>query len=370
MKIHTIRTLPEYHRIRPAWNEIYKGDTCASVTRSWQWMLGWLETTDLDWQILAVEDQQSGNYVAFAPMASRTDESGRTFLYPGGYPLSAHTGFLCRPEYANETAALLSAYIHDELSWNRIFMADVLDDRLSLFAAHYQKKSDFHVVERKQTECPYLKLPGTREDYVNEFLGKETRKTLRKRRARLSRLPGITITEPDSDTLSAHIDAMLTLRRQRWGDHSRDTLIVQTEAVLRSCYQYDSLYMRVMWHDDMPVAGIAVFMDPVKKTAHCFMSIYHDSVSRFSAGNILILDSLCHAIDMGIDLYDFGRGGDDYKYSTFGAQTRMNENLVIHRLSGISRIRKILKYSLLPDSLKQMQLARVMSYTLAVFAGK
>ncbi len=369
VRIRVINTLPEFYDLKPAWDNVYKDDSCATVTKSWQWMLGWLETTELNWQILAVEDQQSGKFVAFAPLACKTISKGNITLYPCGYPHSAHSGFLCKQDYVTGAIALLSSYIENQISWNRLILKNVLDDRLQQFASHYQKNSSFSVVKQESTVCAYLHLPGTWDTYFNEFLGKETRKTFRKKLARLARTPEIITTAPDSDTLPAHINALLTLKAERCGTRSSERLAL-TEALLRSCYRHDSLYMRIMWQGDVPVAGIAVIIDPVIKSALCFMSAYHPAVSRLSVGNILILESLRYAIENGLEQYSFGRGGEDYKFQIFRAQIRHNSNLVITRLRRLRRIRKWLKHTILPASLIEKQWARTVLSIFSAIAGK
>lgn len=369
VRIQVISNLPEFYALKPAWDDIYKEDSCATVTRSWQWMLGWLESTDLNWQILAVEDQQSDRIVALAPLAFKINSKGNIALYPGGYPHSAHSGFLCKQDYVTGAIALLSSYIERQVSWDRLFLENVMDDRLPMFVSHYQKYLSFNIIEQESTICPYLRLPGSWDSYFNEFLGKETRKTFRKKLARLARSPGIMITAPDSVTLPVHIDALLTLNEGRWGKYSAEHGN-QIGAILRSCYRQDSLYLRIMWRGDIAIAGIAVFIDQVTKSAHCFMTAYHPSVYRLSVGNILILESLRYAIENGLELYDFGRGGEDYKFQCFRAQVRQNSNLAIIRLGRLSKIKRWLKHTLIPTPLMETKWARAMTSTISAIAGK
>ena len=88
-----------------------------------------------------------------------------------------------------------------------------------------------------------------------------------------------------------------------------------------------SLWLAVSWAGDQPLAALAGFVDPAKKTMYSFMSGYNVEFDKLSPGRVLDGYSIRYGIEQGYQSYDYLRGDSGYKYS-LGGQERFTQSLV------------------------------------------
>lgn len=341
VQVRSVSNINEFNALRDDWNRLYRVDLNATVHRSWAWIKAWISTTDLQWQILCAVESETGELVGVFSIAIERHDDGRFSIYPGGHPLAAHTGFLCDPEYTRGTLRAWRKYLTQNVEWDDLHLKDVMDTRVDQFIADFSPFK-FIVKRAKSTTCPSIKLPTTWEQYFTGCVGTETRKTYKKRFARVSRDAQISVACATQDSLNESLDALLNMWQVRWGRKS-DQFVCAVKAILSTCFEHGSLYLRVMQANGVPIAAVAVYTDSEHKTAQCYMSGYDDQYARYSPGNILIFDSIEAAIGQGITEYDFGRGAQDYKYSVFGATDKYNLNVTISRAGVASSLKHALR---------------------------
>lgn len=343
-KIRVICELDELDAMREDWNRLYHADSEATTHRSWPWFRAWAATTDLEWRVLCAIDPSSRECFGVFAIALLHKVGGLTTVFPGGHPLAAHTGFLCQPNRTSEALHAWCNYLENKVQWDQFQLKDFMDSRLNQFVELFGSFK-YSVQRTKPTTCPSVALPATWDEYFHGCVGKETRKTYKKRFSRLEREADITVALATTETLDESLDALLSLWQARWGQKS-EHFVVAVKTILSTCFKSGSLYLRLMRANGVPIAVVAVYTDVQHNTAQCYMSGYDDRYSRFSPGNVLIFDSINAAIDSGITEYDFGRGAQDYKYSVFGARDRYNSNVTISRCDFRSALRSIVRKSL------------------------
>lgn len=351
MDVRVVTDLAGFDALRSDWDRLFQVDPEATVHRSWAWMKAWAATTELTWRVLCAVQASSGDCVGLFPIALQKDDvpgangmRTKTVLFPGGHPLAAHTGFLCKPDCVKQVLRVWREYLTRHVTWDEFRLKDVLDSRLPEFIDGF-RSFRFSVRSSDPTTCPTVTLPSRWEDYLSTNVGSETRKTYRKRFSRLERSAEITVCTASEETLDECLDALLTLWQLRWGQQPLK-FVTAVKSILSSCFENGLLHLRVMRAHGTPIAAVAVYMDPHHKTAQCFMSGYDDAFSRLSPGNMLIFDSVNAAIDLGMSEYNFGRGPQNYKYSVFGARDKYNSNVTVLRVGVAKKLKSKMRMTL------------------------
>ena len=207
-------------------------------------------------------------------------------------------------------------------------MRDVHDPRLELFLECFPQKG-FHVQRNDGVSCPYIPLPDTWEQYLQDYLGQRTRKNLRRYMRRIDSLNEFRVTQAQKDNIERQIDTFLVLYQMRWGPQPEHVLTCFRTIFLR-CFEGGSLWLPVLWAANTPISADAGFVDRRKKVFSNYLGGWDDRFAQLSPGDALTGYSIRYAIENGFQVFDFLRGAEGYKFS-FGAKERFNSDAVITR---------------------------------------
>ena len=325
MQINLIDDFHEFDKLKTTWEAVYSADPQANIFVSWAWLRGFFEMTHYYWFILALRPNSESPYVAFFPL---TLENYRfkllRVLRLGGTPVADYTGFVCLPEYEEQALAAFSVYVQQWSAWDRFHLRDVLDQRLETFLESLCRKK-FSVQQAECTCCPYIPLPDTWDQYLQDFFSKNARSKLKRRIKHLESLDGFRVTDIQADNLDSQIETLLTLWQMRWGLNCGGY-----QTIFRRCFENDSLWLRVLWQETTPMAALAAVVDWSQKTFSACMTGFDDKFAKFAPGRVIFAHSIKYAIKNGFQIYDLLRGDHTYKFS-FGATERFNSSTLIAR---------------------------------------
>jgi CelD/BcsL family acetyltransferase involved in cellulose biosynthesis len=337
LQVNCIRTFSQLDALEADWRTIYCADSQAQVFLSWQWLRGWLPVSPYSWMVLAVRIDENSPYVGFFPLVM--DRLGLFRFYRqlrlAGYPKADYGGWVCLPDWEDQAIEAFAHYLQTQIKWESFCLTDVFDDRLKTFLSHFPEHR--YITEQTQgTVCPHIVgLPDDWDQYLQDFLGYETRRTLRKRMRQVAKLERYRLTSVNASNLQAQIETLLTLSQMRWGKQSQ-TELEQFRSIFSHAFQQGCLWLDVMWSGEEPIAAIAAYIDPQKSRFYAYIIGYNPKFSKLSPGRAIFGHSIAAAIDQKLQTYDFLRGAGDYKV-TFGAIDRFNQNAFITRKSWFTR---------------------------------
>ena len=153
MHISVIDTIKQLEDLREDWTTVYSADPHVTIHRSWPWIRAWAESTPYDWLVLALRHHTSSPYIAFFPLAKEVTLKNEHKLYMGGHSSSAHTGFVCAPEYAVDAITTFSNFIQKQLKWDIFEMREVFDPRFDVFLSYFSSRK-FSLRRIPETPCP------------------------------------------------------------------------------------------------------------------------------------------------------------------------------------------------------------------------
>jgi len=330
VQIDIINTVVKFKKLKKNWVEVYSVDKDSTVQRSWSWMKGWIECTQLDWFLLAAKKTGNAHYVGFMMLAYDKSRQGSKKIYIGGHPWAARTGVICLPEYENKTLKIFANYLKSELAWNVLDLSDTYDAKI-IKLLNYFPKFKFHIKQKKNTSCPELELVNDWDSYVREYLSTSKAKKLRYYLRRVEKELDYRIVRISDGNFENDITILLELWQSRFGKRTEEDLH-QIKTLFKVCSVENAFWYELIFDGDVAVAGLAAFTDEIKGCFSPFIIVHNEKYSKYSLGKVIVANSLQYVFDKKYMVYDFGRGDSEYK-SWFGAISRENNNYVINRMT-------------------------------------
>ncbi len=332
MVVEPIKTLPEFERIRDAYERAYERDPHHTVFVSWAWLRSYFASMAPEWLVLAV--RREGEYIAFATLVSREARVGPIVLHReaalGAYPTSDYTSLVIAEEKEACIDALAGAIA--ALEWDVLRARNVRDPRVAPLVERLAAHG--HVLAEPPTPCRYVPLPSSWDAYAALARRHCTRRPCTVVRARRAWTEA-QFTDANDATIDGSIEILLQLHHRRWqsnlGEARRTYGRLFREAYDRGCCR-----ISVLKRGDAPVAAQAIFANGEPRIRNLYMIAADRSQSRAPGLGILARD-IERAIAEGVVEYDFLRGDETYK-AHFGAELRQLENATLRRRGVKARV--------------------------------
>ncbi len=316
-----------FDRVRTAWDAVYAADSGAQIFLSWEWLRAAVDATGHEPLVLAFRPPAEPAYAAFLPLAIEECRirgiSVRRDVHLLGEPYADYTGLIARPDHASAAVDAFARFLRDELRWEMFFARDVLDERVERIVQQLAAPG-YRIAHERSMPCPYIALPADWESYVRTRLGPSSRKTLLRRMRDCESLAGFRAAFNDPATFEQDVDFLLRTRHAHWGgDLAQQRRVFGT--LLRSSFEAGILSLLVLWSGEERMAASASFVDRARGVCASYISGWNTDFAQYSPGTAMFGYDIRHAIEGGMTVYDFLRGGESYK-ALFGAQEERSTN--------------------------------------------
>lgn len=332
MHVNLVESFADFEKLKSNWEHVYKQDPESPIFTSWAWFRGWFQGTAFPWKILACRPKDGDDYVAFLPlgMTSRR-RRGVNFaeVFIGGNPNSDHTGFVCLPDHRDHATAEIAAFLAKKMAWDVFRLRDVFDAKVENLIKAFPAR-DFEVRRSEGQVCPYISLPDTWDEYVQNYLGRHSRKEFRAYLRDFERAEEYRIELANSENFRAFLELLIGFYRQRWPEVS-DGNIVLKKHILTNCFAAGALLLPVLFFRDQPIAASALFLDFKNSSINGYMTARDMCCDRLDPGKRLRCFEVNYAIEKGFSVLDMLRGDEMFKKQALGAVERNNQDVVIHR---------------------------------------
>ncbi len=345
MNIERVDTLEEFHRLRPAWNIVYRSDVEAQFFLSWAWLAGVLESHPQEWLVLAARADDS-EYVGFLPLQHKTiwsqsrQQLRNELHFAGRLFWADYGGIVCLPEYEEEVLCALASHLK-QMNWSHIYLKAfrISARRFELFMKPFTDErlmveSLTSVINDGSTNnliSPYVELPDTFDEYLAQKMSSNTRQKTRRFLRKVESSSEYTITTTSDATRLRDVQILEELWGKMWkplkGSETRR--LSRTYGMIVKRGLDDGLvHMQLLWHGDTAVGVHAYFVDREKSRLLFFVAGRDEARRDLPIGLILHSHAIRWAIENGIRTYDFLRGNEPYKYSFGVTDVRLQYPLI------------------------------------------
>lgn len=306
----------------PAWRALLDRDPRRSIFATPQWHRVWWEEFGSGKDLFVLVMGTGAATEAIVPLYRKRAQGRAVLRFVGGIDLTDYLGPVCAPgSHAAVAHSLLEWLVRSGVEWDE-FDAHNLPVPAG-FADHLVERADalgFDFDLEQEETAALLVLPPSWDGYLASLPSKE-RHELRRKRRRLEREhPDARVRRATAETLEADLKTFVEMHRGAQGHKGhfmRPEIATFFERMARS---FEPLgWLRL---DLLEIGGRAVastFGFELQGTFYLYNSAYEPDAARLSPGLVLVSELVRSSIEQGLEIFDFLRGPERYKYE-LGAQ--------------------------------------------------
>ena len=323
----------------PHWRELLAGDPDRHIFATPEWNRLWWEEFGAGKDLFILTMRRGEEIVALVPLYRKHDGNYKILRFLGGIDLTDYLGPICSLEDRDDVAEALTDWlVTTPVEWDA-FDAHNMPVPFG-FADHLVERADRHgfdfKLEQEETSA-VMPLPRDWDTYLESLEAKERRELKRKRRRLIREVPDAGFRSTTEETLERDLKHFVDMHRGAEGHKGhfmRPEIATFFERVARSFMKLGWLRLDFLEIGGRPVASTFGF--ELDGTFYLYNSAYEPEFARLSPGMVLVSRLVEHAIEKGLDRFDFLRGPERYKYQ-LGAQAVPLNNVTFARATGAGR---------------------------------
>jgi CelD/BcsL family acetyltransferase involved in cellulose biosynthesis len=332
LRIEVHEDASTFVELQPEWNGLLQRSGTNTIFLTWEWQRTWW-----DWYgeesrlcILAVRDGRE--LVGLAPLHAGSNSEGRGVLQlVGGTELSDYLDVIM---VADGREAAVYGALWDFLSSEYGRAWDVLDlhnvpassQTLEILPALSRASGKVEVKSVVEEVCPVINLPSSWDGYLAS-LNKKQRHEVRRKVSKASREANVRwYFVDDSESLDREVNEFILLHRKS-GAGKDAFMDEKMQGFFREIagVAFDRGWLRLASLIANDVKAASMFCFEFNKAFLVYNSGYDpDLYPSLSTGIVLLAHCIRDAIERGLQLFDFLRGEEEYKYRFGGVRTEIH----------------------------------------------
>lgn len=313
------------------WNELLAHSRFDTIFMTYEWQTTWwqqLGTGEL-W-IVAFREPTDGTLVGIAPlflahMDTERKRNAAVFHVVGCTEVSDYIDVIVRKGHEERIYRSLCDWLQSDQAppWDVFDLCNLPEDSLSYtllptIAAEHGMETEV----RQEDLAPYIPLPRRYEDYLAHLVDKKQRHEIRRKQRRVEREADVQfyLVGPEQD-LQEELTDFIALQQMSHPD-KEEFMTPQMQrffrALARRMFDADWLRLAFLTLDGRKAATLFAF--EYKGSMLLYNSGFDPGdVAAYSPGWVLLAYMIQYSIAIGMRVFDFLQGDEEYKYR-FGSQ--------------------------------------------------
>lgn len=325
----------ELRRLEADWRELFRRIECRSPFLSVDWLITWWEElgADLRLFVIVVRDREQ-RLVALAPFCLAAKAPGLLggrglgFLGPGP---SDRLDLLVDPSLLRPAVhAIVDVVVERSGEWDCIELTECDEDSAALmeFRSRLREKG-FAEQTAAGSVCPYVVLPSSFDDYLQQ-LGSNLRRNFRRRLKALQRHGKVEfLALSDIDDVRKGFEELIALHGLRFSQKGEASGFLERElpfhrAILQTPLGIERARLFVLRLDGRAIGTWYGFS--LGSVFYSYQSGMDPKWSHLSVGLVTLGSTIEAAIGQGHREVDFLRGDEEYKFQ-WTSRSRRNLNI-------------------------------------------
>ncbi|RME66464.1 MAG: GNAT family N-acetyltransferase [Caldilineae bacterium] len=313
------------------WNDLLAHSRFDTIFMTYEWQTTWWrELGQGELWILAFREPAQGTLVGIAPLFLARMDTDRqpdalVFHVVGCTEVSDYIDVIVRRGYEGQVYTSLCAWLQSEEApaWDVFDLCNLPEDSLSYtLLPRIAEACGLEAEVRQEDVAPYIPLPRRYEEYLAQQVEKKQRHEIRRKQRRVEReaTPHFYLVGPEHD-LQQELTDFIAL--QQMSDPEKEAFM--TPAMQRyfrtlARRMYDADYLRLAFLTLNGKKAAALFAFEYKGKLLLYNSGYDTGeLAQYSPGWVLLAYMIQYAIAVGLRVFDFLQGDEEYKYR-FGSQ--------------------------------------------------
>ena len=301
------------------WGDLLERDPNANVFATPEWSRLWWEEFGAGKDLIVLTMRRDADPIAVVPLYRKREGNRNVLRFVGGIDLTDYLGPVCAPgDRADVAAGFVRWFVEaaGDVAWDEFDAHNmpVPFGFAELLVDHADRAGlGFHL-DQEETSA-VLVLPASWDEYLSSLRSKERHELRRKRRRFEREHPDATVRTSTSETLDADLRTFFDMHRGAEGHKGHFMRAEIATFFERLAHGFDPrgwLSLDLLEIGDEAVA--ATFGFKQGHTFYLYNSAYEPEWSRLSPGLVLVSELVKRAIDEGVEVFDFLRGPERYKY--------------------------------------------------------
>src|SRR5215831_2608395 len=311
-------------RLRVEWQEMF-GAAGAPPFLSWEWLSTWHKWFGQEKHPYLLCARERGNLIALLPLCAEKRQSSRFSLrlkrisFMGeSYGASDYLDILALPEFKQKSADVFIDYLALPRSFDLLELEGITVDSCTLqsLTRRFANDSRFRYRIVPQHICPRMSLNVRWEDLLERSRRSDYFKRCMRRLNKIASFEFRVIS--DVNEIPAAHGRLLELHSGRWIDRGGSSAVKTAEQkgftfdVAAELARAGMTRFEEIWLEGECRASLFGF-----ESGDCyyfFLSGFDQDWSKYSLGFTLLWLSIREAQRRGLKMYDFLRGGENYKF--------------------------------------------------------
>jgi len=326
MRFEIITTTEKFKNLKKSWNALLISSGIKSVFLSWEWQYTWweqyrdrLEQPEL-FIVIGYENEKPA--VIFPGYIEYENKgNARSLFFLGSrFESTDYLNFISAVKNKSGTIEQICDFLLNTGRQIDIWrFINILEkDELLNVLAEYSKSKNFYSARHHHRICPYIKLSGTWEDFVNGLsknmrynLRRRTRNLFKKHNAQFIRL-----------TKKAEIDKAIEIL---FDLHEKRFTMKEDKSIFQKELRHDfhkNVSRRLADADILRIFQIKIDSE-IAATLYCFefanemmyfQAGFDPKWEKISVGLVLMGKCIEYSYQQKLEIFDFMRGAEDYKF--------------------------------------------------------
>lgn len=333
MQIEVIRSEDAWSALAAEWGQLVQHThqntpfQLYAFQRAWWQHLGGGEWKDVQLYILTGRSDE-GELLGIAPLF----RAGDTLHFIGTHEIADFLDFIARPADLPEFIEAVLAYLATQDDWQILDLYNLLDSSASLsLLGDISQKQNWSFTQETLQPSPYLPIPDDLDAYIDRLDSKQAHELRRKlRRAAKNPQPISLEIISDAAALPAALDDFFTLMTQE-ADKARfltKPMRTQMDTSVHAAFADGWLQLAFLKIGTVRAAGYLNF--DYDGCVWGYNAGFNNAYASLSPGWLIMAELVRWCAAHGRKIFDFMRGGEDYKYR-FGAVDRFVERVTIKK---------------------------------------
>lgn len=338
MQIETIGEVEGWAALANDWNTLLDASHIRvpfltyEFQRAWWDHLGGGEWKDVQLNIL-VGREPDGRLVGIAPLLRTLNGQGEWLLhFIGSHEIADFLDVIVRPEDHSAFLKTVLESLAADGDWQSLDLYNLLDTSLTTeILSSLTVESPWEFKVETLLPSPYIPVPSTFDNYFASLDSKQAHELRRKLR-RAAKSPETISVEivRDRSLIDSALEDFFKLMCQE-ADKERfltPPMRAQMEAIAQAAFDGGWLQLFFLKAGGKRIAGYMNF--DFDSCIWAYNAGFDNEYAALSPGWLIMAEMMRWSIDHGRKIFDFMRGGEDYKYR-FGGTDRFVQRVTITR---------------------------------------
>jgi CelD/BcsL family acetyltransferase involved in cellulose biosynthesis len=321
-----------FPEVQREWNGLLQRSGTNTIFLTWEWQRTWWNWYGEESRLCILAIWDGAELVGVAPLhTTSSGEGSRALQLLGGIELSDYLDVII---VGDEREAAVYGVLWEFLSGEYGCAWDVLDlhnvpassPTLEILPALGRASGDVEVASVVEEVCPVIDLPSSWDSYL-ALLSKKQRHEVRRKVSKASREAAVRwYYVDDSVSLDGEVEDFVLLHRKS-GAHKKAFMDERMRGFFREIagVAFDCGWLRLASLIVNDAKAASMFCFEFDNAFLVYNSGYDpDLYPSLSTGIVLLAHCIRDAIERGLEVFDFLRGEEEYKYRFGGVRTEIH----------------------------------------------